>query len=83
VTGIPPICRNNSDYVLCGQINRASLQMLCDEFQGGEVSKEKFLELYRRATRDYGFFVVNCNSVKDGGNIHSIYGVARCPKTLV
>jgi hypothetical protein len=76
---IPPVCRNNSDYVLVGQLNRSSLGILCDEFCSGDVDKQEFMKMYSRATKDYGFFTINCNSVKDGANLNSIYGIAKTP----
>ena len=32
---IPPLCRNNSDFLLVGQLNNQNLDLLCDEFRTG------------------------------------------------
>lgn len=79
---VPPVTRGNSDYVLCGQMNAQSLKILCDEFHAGDIDKKEFLDLYRRATRDYGFFVINQNSVK-GHSLDELYGCIRVPPEFI
>ena len=38
---IPPICRSNCDYFLCGQMNKSALDLLCGEFLMGNLSKKE------------------------------------------
>ena len=76
--GIPPVCRNNTDYCLVGQLNRASIQLLLEEYMSGEIDRKDFIALYNRATIDYNFLVINCNSVKSG-DLNEIYGIIKAP----
>ena len=74
-----PIIRNNVSFLVCGQMNNQSQQLLCDEFLAGNVERKEFLDIYRKATKDYGFLIINNNSAKDSDNLDEIYGVLRCP----
>jgi nicotinamide riboside kinase len=76
---IPPVCRNNSDFILCGQLNRASLGLLNEEFCSADIDKTQFIQMYSKATKNYGFFVINTSSVTDGADLNSVYGIARTP----
>jgi hypothetical protein len=76
---IPPYLRVNSDFIFVAQMNRASQDILCNEFICGEISKEEFLKIYRNSTKDYGFLVINNNSVKDNCDINSLYGSIKTP----
>lgn len=78
LNSIPPVCRNNSDVIMVGQMNRASIQLLLDEFMSGNILKEDFIKLYHRATTFYGFLVINNNSVKKN-DLNLIYGIVKCP----
>jgi hypothetical protein len=75
----PPFSRVNSDFIFVAQMNRASQDILCNEFICGEISKEEFLKIYRNSTKDYGFLVINNNSVKDNCDINSLYGSIKTP----
>jgi hypothetical protein len=79
LNSIPPIIRLNSDYVLVGQLNRQSIQLLLDEYMSGNIERDEFIDLYYRATQDYGFLVINNNSVKDNDDLNSIYGIIKTP----
>jgi hypothetical protein len=76
---IPPISRNNTDFGFFGMLNKQSLGILCDEYMSGSVDKAEFLAMYHEATKNYGFFVINNNSVKNGDDISEIYGECRTP----
>ena len=73
---IPPFARINSDWMIFGQVNRASVQLAAEEFS--TIPKDEFVELYNRSTTDHQFLVVNCNSVKDS-NRNAVYGVIKAP----
>jgi hypothetical protein len=75
---IPPVARNNLDYLFCGQMNKQSIDLLMSEFISGDISKEHFLRMFSRCTRDYNFLVINNNSVKDD-DLNSIYGCIKVP----
>jgi len=75
---IPPVARNNLDYLFCGQMNKQSIDLLISEFISGDISKEEFLKMFSRCTRDYNFLVINNNSVKDD-DLNSVYGCIKAP----
>jgi len=83
VTGIPPIVRNNLDWIFCGQMNRHSVEILCDEFLAGDLDKTEFIKLYNKSTRDYSFFVINASSVEDNSDLNQIYGTIKTPSQYV
>ena len=56
---IPPVCRTNCDYIVCGQMNQQSVLKVMDEFLAGSISRKDFLALYERCTSDYQFLVIN------------------------
>ena len=73
---IPPLCRNNSDFLLVGQLNNQNLDLLCDEFRTG-LEKKDFKSMYKRLTTDFSFLVINNNSVKDSDDLNSLYGAIK------
>ena len=79
LTQCKPVCRNNCSFIITGQSNQNSQQILCDEFLAGNIDRKQFLEIYRNATKDYGFLIINNNSAKDSSNLDEIYGVLRTP----
>ena len=76
---LPPVCRNNCDWCIVGQMNRQSVMLLSDEYLSGDLDKPGFFKLYNRTTRDYQFLVINCNSIKDSDDLNQIYGVIKAP----
>lgn len=79
---ISPLQRNNSDFILCGQINNHSFDILCEEFLSGDISKPDFKKWYQEATKDYGFAIINNNSVKSM-DLDEMYGSIRVPSEMV
>ena len=73
---IPPLCRNNSDFLLIGQLNNQNIDLLCDEFRTG-LEKKDFKIMYKRLTTDYSFLIINNNSVKDSDDLNSLYGAIK------
>jgi hypothetical protein len=53
---------------------------MADEFLLGDIDKNEFVTLYNKNTKDYNFFVINCNSVKDNEDLNQIYGSIKCPE---
>lgn len=80
---LPPLCRNNMDWVLVGQMNRQSVQLLCEEYLSGDLEKNDFIKLYNRATKDYGFLVINNTSIKENDDLNQIYGIIKTPEEYV
>ena len=70
---ISPIARCNSDYVFCGQMNHNSIEILAQEFISGDIDKKSFINMYNKNTSDYGFLLINANSIKDNSNLNEIY----------
>ena len=75
---IPPVARTNLDTLFVGQMNKQSIDLLVSEFISGDISKEEFIKMYNRCTKDYNFLVINNNSVKDD-DLNSIYGCVKAP----
>ncbi len=72
---IGPVCRSNLSYIIIGQLNRQSQILLRDEFCTIDINR--FLKLYRDNTKDYNFFVINNNSVKDNDDLNQLYGTIK------
>ena len=82
IYNLPPPARNNADFCIVGQMNRQSVQLLTDEYLTGGLAKDEFIELYNKATVDYGFLIINCTSVKDN-QLDSVYGILKTPAEFV
>ena len=41
---ISPLQRNNSDYLICGQMNAQNISLLNDEFRCPTITKKEFIE---------------------------------------
>jgi len=76
---IPPVIRNNCDYIYVGQMNQQGLKLLTDEFLMGNIDKKQFVDLYHSNTNDYNFLVINNNSTSDNNDIKQIYGRIKTP----
>ena len=76
---IPPVIRNNCDYIYVGQMNQQGLKLLTDEFLMGNIDKKQFIDLYHSNTNDYNFLVINNNSTTDNNDIKQIYGRIKTP----
>ena len=74
LTMCPATARTNFSYIMCSQMNKLSTDMLVDEYLMGPVKREEFLNLYHNSTKNFHFFVINCNSVEDNDNLDAIYG---------
>lgn len=80
---LPPVCRNNCDWCIVGQMNRQSVHLLSDEYLSGDLDKHGFIQLYNRSTKDYQFLVINNNSIKDNDDLNEIYGIVKTPASFV
>ena len=78
---ITPVIRNNIDFCLFSQVNAQGLRLIFDEYNYN-LSKSDFYELFKNATKDYGFLVINNNSVKNG-DIDEIYGMIKTPQEFL
>ena len=80
---LPRIFRSNLDFILAGQMNAMSTQILADEFLYGSIERKEFIKMYHDASRDYGFFLINCNSVKNNDELNTIYGIVKTPLNFI
>jgi hypothetical protein len=76
---LPPVCRNNMDWVILGQMNKQSIEISAQEYLSGNLDKQEFIKLYHRSTKDYHFLIINCNSIKDNDDLNQIYGIVKSP----
>jgi hypothetical protein len=49
----------------------------------GNLSKKEFIEMYYDSTSDYGFLMINNNSIKDNEDLDEIYGIIKTPEKFV
>lgn len=80
---LPPRCRVNCDWLLVGQMNQASLDILASEFRYGDIGINDFKKMFLRNTSDYGFLLISANSAKNNSDLNSIYGCIRTPSEYV
>ena len=78
LNSLPKICRSNCDILISGQMNLCSIEMLSNEYCSN-LKKKDFISLFNKTTKDYGFLVINNNSVKDNENLNCIYGQIKTP----
>jgi len=81
--GVPPVARNNFDFLLVNKINGQSLEALTKEFRNGNISKEEFIKMYNNSTGNYGFLLINNVSSCSNDDLDSIYGIIRTPKEYI
>ena len=82
ITHIPPSARTNCDFILVSNLNNNNIQILADEYTLGDCSRKEFIEIYKKATPNHGFLLINNSSTKIN-NIDEIYGVMRVPKEFL
>jgi hypothetical protein len=58
-------------------MNRQSVSLLVEEYLSGDLEKNDFIKLYNRSTKDYGFLVINNNSIKENDDLNQIYGIIK------
>ena len=80
---IPPVARNNSDFILCSQMNTQGLDLLTTEFLFGNLTKKEFIDIYYKNTADYSFLVINNNCTKSNEDVNEIYGQLKVPENLI
>ena len=52
---IPPVARSNADYALAEQMNKASVDILAEEYLFGSFDKREFIKIYAKSTSYHGF----------------------------
>ena len=77
INQLPLTSRCNASYVCCSQMNKASIDILVDEFLMGPIEKKHFVKMYHESTRNFNFFVICCNSVTNNEDLNQLYGTIR------
>lgn len=73
---LSPLMRNNADFIICGQLNTNSVDILCDEYIS-KISKKEFMDMYNKCTKNYNFLIINNTSVKTD-DIDELYQIIKC-----
>lgn len=71
---LPKICRSNLDYLLVSQQNAQSVEILEDEFNNSNLTPAEFKKIYYQSTSNFYFMLINCNTIKDNGDLNQLYG---------
>ena len=77
------VARNNSDFILCSQMNTQGLDLLTSEFLMGNITKKDFIQMYYRNTADFGFLIINNNCTSSNENLDEIYGNLKVPPNYI
>ena len=80
---IPPVARVNADYMIVGQMNQQSLEIITSEYLAGDMNRKDFIQMYHDSTSNYNFLIINNNSIKDNSNLDEIYGTLKCPQEYI
>ena len=80
---VPPVARNNSDFILCSQMNTQGLDLLTSEFLMGNITKKDFIQMYYRNTAAFGFLIINNNCATSNDNLNEIYGNLKVPESYI
>jgi hypothetical protein len=83
ILSLPPIVRSNADFICCSQMNRMSLDLLCDEYQTATMTRPEFIKMYANACTKYGFLVINNSCVEHNTDPNETYGVLRTPVEMI
>lgn len=78
LTSISPLMRLNSDYLFIGKTNAASVAILFDEFNLGDMNEKEFQAFVRKNTDDYRFLVI-CNCANNTSDLKQVYGSIKAP----
>lgn len=76
-SSLPPIARNNADYVFYGKNNQQSTDLLWEEFGIG-LKKDQFMKMVEKSTEDHRFLVID-NTAGSVDNPHVVYGSMKVP----
>ena len=82
VNHVPVVARTNTDFIICGQLNSQGIELLVNEYLSG-MTKKEFIKMYYRSTNNFGFLLINNNSVNNNDDIDSIYGVLKTPEEFI
>ena len=81
IKSLSTTCRINTNFLICGLLNKQSVDLLIQEYSLGDIETKTFQEKYRIAVQNYGFLII-CNSSSDE-NLNSYYASIRIPKDKI
>ena len=81
IKSLSTTCRINTNFLLCGLLNKQSTDLLIHEYALGDIESKKFKEIYKKAVENFGFLIIN-NSSSDS-NMNSYYASIRIPKEKI
>lgn len=74
---VPPLMRNNADYIFYGKSNTYSDEILFEEFAvANDMTRDQFIKFIRINTDDHRFLVI-CNCASNTSNRLDVYGTIR------
>ena len=77
IKSLSTTCRINTNFLLCGLLNKQSVEITIHEYCLGDIETQKFKEIYKTATKNFGFLIIN-NSSSDE-DLNSYYASIRVP----
>ena len=83
ICSIPPIVRNNCDYICVSQMNKQGLDLLSTQYLFGNIEAKEFKQLYLKSTSNYGFMIICSKCAKSNNDLNEIYGVIRVPAEFI
>lgn len=78
LTSIAPLHRNMATYILFGVNNQASIEILFDEYNIGDMNAKQFSKFVRDNTQQYRFLVINCEAANTN-DPSEVYGTIKAP----
>lgn len=78
LTGVAPMMRQCSDYLFYGVNNAASISILYEEFNVGDMNEKQFRKFVIDNTQDYRFLVIN-NTASNTRDPDQVYGTIKAP----
>lgn len=76
LTSASPMMRNMSDYLIFGVNNQASIDILYEENNVGDMNSKEFSMFVRNNTQDYRFLIIN-NAAANTHDSKEVYGTFR------
>jgi hypothetical protein len=78
LTSASPMMRNMADYILFGVNNQASIDLLFEENNVGDMNLKEFSKFVRTNTQQYRFLIIN-NAAANTHDPSEVYGTFKVP----
>ena len=83
INSIPPIVRNNCDYICVSQMNKQGVDLITEQYLFGNIDAKGLKDLYLKNTSDYGFLIINSKCAESNDNLNEVYGRIRVPDNFI